>query len=158
MSPARALLALLTLVLFTLASHAAVAHHWLGAWLFYLLPVLVNLALCVVFAASLRRERDPLISRFARMEQATLTPELARYTRTLTAIWCGFFLLMAALSASLALWASFALWALFTNLVNYLLIAVLLLGEYGYRLRRFPHYRHAPPWQVLRNIGRCGLR
>lgn len=158
MNAATALSALALFVLFPFASHYAVHHGWSAAWIFYVLPVLIDLALFGLFAATLRAGHEPLISRFARRERGVLTPELVTYTRLLTQIWSVFFLVMAALAASLALWAPFMLWSLFTSAVSYLLIAALFLGEYVYRLQRFPHYRHASPWQLLRNLQRSGLR
>ncbi len=149
---------LLLLVLYPLASHFAIAQHWAASWLFYVPPILIYLALLTVFGVTLRAGREPLIARFARVEQGTLTPELVRYTRCLTMLWCGFFALMAVASAGLAAWASLSLWSLFTHLVSYLLLASLFIGEVGYRRWRFPQYQHASPWQLLKNIRAAGLR
>jgi Predicted membrane protein len=150
--------ALAVILLLPLASHVAIDAHWPGAWLFYLPPIVIDLALCGVFASTLRHGREPLISRFARAEQGTLTPELTRYTRNLTRIWSGLFMLMALFAAGLARWGSFAAWSVFTGGISYALIGALFLGEYGYRRWRFPHYRHAPPWTLLRTIRRTGWR
>jgi uncharacterized membrane protein len=155
---AAAVSALVWFVVTPLAGYLAATRHWPAAWLFYWPPVLIYLLLCAVFGATLRAGHEPLISRFARIEQGTLTPELARYTRRLTLIWSVFFIVLAMLSASLARWASPATWSLFTNVFSYGLIGTLFVGEYVYRLRRFPHYHHASLWQLLRNIRRSGLR
>ena len=150
--------ALLLLVGYPLASRYVLSHGWADAWLATLLPVFIYLALLALFAGTLRAGGDPLISRFARMEQGELTAELSIYTRRLTVIWCVFFAGMACLSLGLALWAPFQVWFLHTFFLSYLLIALLFLGEFAYRRWRYPHYRHAGPWQLLRNIRNRGLR
>jgi uncharacterized membrane protein len=149
---------LLLLVGYPLASRYALSHGWNGAWLATLLPVLIYCILLVSFASTLRPGGVPLISRFAQMEQGELSSELHTYTRRLTVIWCVFFAGMAALALALAAWAPVHIWSLHTFFFSYLLIAMLFLGEYIYRRWRYPHYRHANPWQLLRNIRHHGLR
>lgn len=148
----------LIMVAYPLASRYFLAHELAGARLATALPVLAYCALFALFAATLRPGRTPMISRFARLEQGELSPELAAYTRRLTVIWCAFFALMAATALGLAAWAPLHVWYLHTFVISYLLIAALFVGEYGYRRWRYPHYRHAPPWQLLRNVLKQGLR
>lgn len=121
-------------------------------WLLYVPPVAINLVLCWLFGRTLVRGRVPLIARFAMIEQGTLTPELERYTRVLTWIWTLLFAAAAAISAALALSGSRDAWSLFTNLLNYLAVAFLFLGEYVYRRVRWRRYRHHSPLQLLRNV------
>jgi uncharacterized membrane protein len=45
----------------------------------------------------------------------------------------------------------------FTNFLNYLLVAGLFLGEFLYRRVRFRNYRHQSPLQLLRNVRRTSL-
>jgi uncharacterized membrane protein len=119
----------------------------------YAPPLALNLALCALFGLSLLGRREPLVSRFARIERGeTLPADLAGYTRGLTAAWTFFFALMAAISAALALRASEAAWSLFTNLVNYLLVALFFALEYAYRRIRFRHYAHAGPAEFVRRL------
>jgi len=134
--------------------------YWLAPpaeWLLFVPPVLINLALAWVFGRTLVRGRVPLISRFALMEQATLTPEVASYTRLLTWLWTLLFIAAAATSLVLALSGHHDAWSLFTNLINYLLVGALFLGEFAYRRVRFRNYRHHSPLQLLRNVRRAKL-
>lgn len=126
-------------------------------WLLYLPPVAINLALCWLFGRTLVRGRVPLIARFAMMEQGTLSAELASYTRTLTWLWTLLFAGAAAASLLLALSGNRDAWSLFTNLLNYLLVAMLFLGEFAYRRLRFRSYQHQSPLQLLRNVRRTNL-
>jgi uncharacterized membrane protein len=126
-------------------------------WLLYVPPVAINLALCWLFGRTLVRGRVPLIARFAMMEQGTLTDELAAYTRTLTWLWTLLFAGAAAASVLLALSGERDAWSIFTNFVNYLLVAGLFLGEFVYRKLRYRSYRHQSPLQLLRNVRRTNL-
>jgi uncharacterized membrane protein len=119
----------------------------------YAPPVVLYLALCAVFAATLRRGDEPLVSRFARVARGgVLALDLARYTRTLTGLWSAFFALMAAVSLGLALSAPVATWSLFTNLISYVLVALFFVGEYLYRRTRFRHHQHAGFVEFVRRL------
>jgi uncharacterized membrane protein len=126
-------------------------------WLLYLPPIAINLALCWLFGRTLVRGRTPLIARFAMIEQGTLSAELAAYTRILTWMWTLLFAAAACASLLLALSGDRDAWSLFTNLLNYLLVAALFLGEFVYRRLRFRNYQHQSPLQMLRNVRRTNL-
>jgi uncharacterized membrane protein len=125
--------------------------------LLYLPPIAINLALCGLFGRTLAAGRVPLIARFAVLEQGSLTEELATYTRRLTWLWTLLFAGAALCSLLLAASGNRDAWSLFTNLVNYLLVAALFLGEFAYRRLRYRNYRHQSPLQLLRNVGRVNL-
>jgi uncharacterized membrane protein len=126
-------------------------------WLLYVPPVAINLALCWLFGRTLARGRVPLISRFALLEQGVLSDELAAHARRVTWLWTLLFAGAAIASAVLALSGNRDAWSLFTNLVNYLLVAALFLGEFVYRRLRFRNYRHHSPLELLRNVRRTNL-
>lgn len=136
------------------ASAAALAAPQL---LLYAPPVLINAALAAVFAASLRGAREPVITRFARLEHDPLPRELALYTRRLTLTWALLFAGMGGAALALAARGSLEAWSTFTNVVCYLLVAALFAGEHAYRRRRFRQYRHATLLELLRNVRRAGL-
>ena len=137
----------------TLALALWVASHVPGL-LLYVPPVAINLALCTFFARTLRRGHEPVVSRFARISRGgQLAPDLARYTRNLTRAWAGFFVLMAGISATLAVTGPLATWSLFSNILNYLLVVLFFVVEYVYRRVRYRHHPHASPWQMI-----CRLR
>jgi uncharacterized membrane protein len=115
-------------------------------------PVVIYFALATWFGRTLLPGRQPLISGFASLERGELEPELARYTRRLTALWSAFFVFMAVVSAALALLADAGRWSFFTNGVNYVLMALLFVGEYVYRRVRYRHYRHASFPRMMRML------
>jgi uncharacterized membrane protein len=128
---------------------------WLAArlpgLLLYAPPVAINLALLAFFARTLRAGDEPLVTRIARIERGGSLPEdLARYTLNLTRAWVAFFALMAAISVTLAVTGPVAAWSLFSNALNYLLVALFFVLEYIYRRLRYRHHPHASPRQMIR--------
>ena len=119
-------------------------------------PILINAALGTVFARSLRRGHEPVIAGFARLEQGALTPELARYTRSLTEVWTMLFVGLAVTALYLAAFASLSTWSWFANCAAYVAVALLFVGEYLFRRMRYPQYRHASLATLLRNVATSG--
>jgi uncharacterized membrane protein len=81
-----------------------------------------------------------MVERFARLQDPELGPAQVVYCRSVTKVWCGFFVLNGALSATLALWAPLSVWALYTGLLSYVLIGLLGAAEYVVRKFRFREY------------------
>lgn len=104
----------------------------------FALPVLINLVLLAQFAGSLRG--TPLVERFARMQQPELGIAQVAYCRSVTKVWCGFFVLNALTSAGLALWAPLSWWTLYNGLLAYGLMGLLGASEYVVRKFRFREY------------------
>ena len=88
--------------------------------------------LAVFFGRTLRPGQVPLIERIARVSDPAMTLPLCRYTRRLTAVWCGYFVVAALLSVSIghALPGAGALVLLGS--------AVLFVGEHWLRPHLFP--------------------
>lgn len=101
-------------------------------------PALMNGALLVVFARSLRHG-PPLIEVFARLQDGELTPEQVRHCRGVTGVWCVFFAANAGICLGLALWAELWIWTLHTAFISYVLMALLFGAEYLLRSWRFHH-------------------
>lgn len=99
-----------------------------------LYPVLVNGALLGVFGYSLAHPPS-LIERLARLQEPDLPAAAIVYTRRVTQVWCGFFILNGAIALGTALWASEAVWSLYTGVIAYGLMGLLFGGEYLLRLR-----------------------
>lgn len=119
-------------------------------------PVIIYAGLAAWFGRTLLPGRQPIISGFASLERGELEPVLARYTRRLTVMWSAFFAAMAVLSAALAVLADAETWSLFTNGVNYLLMALLFVGEYAYRRVRYSQYEHASFPRMIRMLFTAG--
>jgi len=58
-----------------------------------------------------------------------------RYTRRVTQIWCLFFILNGTIATFTCLHGDMALWTLWNGLLSYLLIGLLMAGEWLVRQR-----------------------
>jgi uncharacterized membrane protein len=88
--------------------------------------------LAVFFGRTLRPGQVPLIERIARVSDPAMPLPLRRYTRRLTAVWCGYFVIAALLSVT----AGRALPGM--GVLVLLGSAVLFVGEHWLRPRFFP--------------------
>lgn len=119
--------------------------------LFYPVPYLtVYCFLLWLFGRTLRPGRQPLVTRLATHVHGELPAEIARYTRQVTWAWCVFFAAMALTSMLLFLFEPLSIWSVFNNLLNLPLVVAMYLGEYAWRLRRFPTFSHASIATVFR--------
>ncbi|TNI59864.1 DNA gyrase subunit B [Aeromonas dhakensis] len=113
----------------TLLSALFSARHWL---LYY--PLAVSLCLLCLFGWSLTRPMS-LVERLARLQDPALPAAAIGYTRRVTQVWCGFFVINGALAAFTIWHGDLALWSLYNGLVSYLLMGGLMGAEYLVRRR-----------------------
>jgi uncharacterized membrane protein len=102
-----------------------------------LYPVVMNLFLLGSFAITLFRPPS-MIFRFAVLAKKSLMddpkrPSIETYCRTVTIVWCAFFIFNACLSLITAIWTSDFVWTLYNGLISYILIGLLFFGEIGIR-------------------------
>jgi uncharacterized membrane protein len=97
-------------------------------------PVAVNAAMLLLFGVTLLRPPS-MIERLARLREPQLPPGAVRYTRVVTEVWCGFFLLNGGGALYTALFADLAAWTLYNGMISYLLVALLFAGEILVRRR-----------------------
>jgi uncharacterized membrane protein len=123
-----------------LGSVLAATLWWDEARFLLLVPVLVNLALLVVFGRTLAGEGPSMVETFARLQAHDLSRDEVVYCRSVTRVWCVFFLANAGVSLWLALHGDAKLWALYTGIVAYLLVGLLFAVEFVVRAKRFGRY------------------
>jgi uncharacterized membrane protein len=99
-----------------------------------LYPVLVNAALLAGFGYSLTTPMSA-VERMARLRGEDFPPAARAYMRTVTQVWCGFFVINGTIAFATALWASEAVWSLYTGVISYALMGILFGAEYLVRLR-----------------------
>jgi len=126
--------------------------------LLYLLPVLINLTLAVLFGRTLLPGETPLITRFAILLSGRLEPGVPSYTRRVTWLWTLFLVLLALESILLALFAPLEVWSLFVNILNYLLAGLLFAGEYFFRIRYLNDLQHPGFSRFVHNLSRVAPR
>ncbi len=111
-------------------------------------PVLVNAALLLQFGLSLRGERS-LVETFARLRVPDLSDAERRYCRSVTIVWCAFFVLNGAAAALLAAFAPRGWWAAYTGAIAYALVGALFAAEYVVRKARFQRFGRGPVDRLL---------
>lgn len=97
-------------------------------------PLVVNIVMLSVFGGSLF-SRMPLIERLARWREGELSPAAIRYTRRVTQVWCGFFILNGGISLLTCLHGNIHLWTLWNGMLSYLLMGLLFAIEWLIRQR-----------------------
>jgi uncharacterized membrane protein len=106
---------------------------WSGnARLLLLYPTLVSLVMLAVFSLTLWYPPS-MIERFSRMLNMEIPPPAIPYMKVVTMVWCGFFAANALVSAWLAWLGSMAWWTIYNGFISYLVIGVLIVGEFLYR-------------------------
>lgn len=111
------------------ASYVLKAHQWL-----LLYPVVVNLVMLAVFGGSLWTKM-PLVERLARIRDPHLPPEGVRYTRTVTRVWCGFFIVNGSIALITVINGDMQLWTLWNGMIAYILMGTLMATEWLVRQR-----------------------
>lgn len=100
-------------------------------WLLYY-PVVINATMLALFSYSLYRG-PCMIERLARLKQPDLPDEAVPYLKKVTLIWCALFVVNGAMAAYTAGFTRLATWTLYNGLIAYVLMGLLLGGEWLYR-------------------------
>ncbi len=124
----------------------------------YIPPLLINVAFFLLFANSLRPQKIPLITRFATLVRGKIDPQIADYTRRVTQWWAYLFLIIIVETIALTLYAPITIWSLFTNFINYFLIALFFFIEYQIRIRWLSDVKHHSFLKMLRAISKVDIR
>jgi uncharacterized membrane protein len=110
--------------------------------------------LLIWFARSLRLNREPVVTGFARKLRQTMPGTVIRYTRRVTIAWSIFFAAQLAVSATLLITAPTGVWSAFVNLWNLPLVVAMILVEFGCRWFLFRHEPHTGLLATLAGIRR----
>ncbi|KAA9001940.1 DNA gyrase subunit B [Affinibrenneria salicis] len=97
-------------------------------------PVAVSLVLLAVFGASLWSAM-PLVERLARLREPDLPPAAVAYTRRVTQVWCVFFIVNGSVAAATCLAGNLIWWTGWNGMISYLLMGLLMAGEWVVRRR-----------------------
>ncbi|CRI65564.1 putative Ketosynthase [Thiocapsa sp. KS1] len=121
-------------------------------------PVIICFAFAWIFGRTLRPGHTALISQIGERMRGELPEPVARYGHRLTVVWTLFFVILGLECILLGLFASPFWWSLFTNYINYALIALLFVVEYPIRRRVLRDLEHTPFIDSLRGSLRLDLR
>lgn len=98
----------------------------------YWYPVFINSLMCLLFSLSLFYG-PPIIERLARLSEPNLPASGVRYTRVVTKVWIGFFIINGSIAALLALYAPLTWWTLYNGFIAYIAMGILFIGEWTAR-------------------------
>ena len=102
--------------------------------LLLLYPVVVNAVMLAVFGGSLWSTM-PIIERLARLQEPNLPLQAVRYTRRVTQVWSGFFIVNGSVALFTVAYGDMTLWTLWNGMIAYLLMGTLMAGEWLIRRR-----------------------
>ncbi|QQF90929.1 hypothetical protein JFL57_09460 [Histophilus somni] len=94
----------------------------------YWYPVIISTAMLILFGGSLFSSQS-LIERFARLQDCNLSPQAVSYTRKVTLVWSGFFVLNITICTALILAGQYHWWAWYSGGVSYVLMGLLMCIE-----------------------------
>lgn len=141
----------------------AVVSAWLASfdlarYVLYVPPIIIPLLVWSGFMRTLLPGQVPLVTAMGEQFHGQLPPEIKRYTRRVTVFWAVFL-------AALTLWAtllpwlvSATTWSLFSNFLNYGLVVLVFLAEFGFRRWRFRDFEQPSLREYLLLVFRSGVR
>ena len=103
--------------------------------LIMLYPILMSLGLASLFAFSLKEGQTPIVEILARLKDKELPLKAISYTRVVTKVWLGFFIINASISFYTYQFTNFETWTLYNGLISYFLMGLLMGVEYIVRLK-----------------------
>lgn len=104
-------------------------------------PVVINGLLLFVFSTSLYAPMT-IIERLARLKEPELPESGIIYTRKVTKVWIGFFILNGGIALYTALYTSIETWTLYNGFIAYILIGILAMTEWLVRRKVRKAYEH----------------
>lgn len=126
--------------------------------LLYLPPILFPLMMLIVFGRTLLPGQEPLVTTIGEQARGPLCDGMRRYTRHVTTLWCLVFLFLTASAIVLPWLDDKSLWSWFSNVVSYILVGLLFVGEFLLRKKLFPHHDHPGFIEYLRIIVTADVR
>lgn len=95
-------------------------------------PAIISISMLALFATSLKFPPS-IIETIARLQDPQLPATAISYTRKVTWIWCLFFAINGSIAIYSALYSSRTFWVLYNGIIAYILMGLLLAGEWLWR-------------------------
>ncbi|GLS27439.1 hypothetical protein [Marinibactrum halimedae] len=129
--------------------------------LHYILSIpamVIPISLFIVFGQTLLPRQVPLVTAVGESARGPLTESMRRYTRRVTQLWVVVLGSMAISTGAFMLFASPNTLSVMTNIVNYLIVSGVFVGEFYYRKYRFKDHNHPTFSEYLKIIVRYNPR
>lgn len=95
-------------------------------------PAIISISMLILFAMTLKYPPS-MIETIARLKDPQLPAAAIGYTRKVTWVWCLFFAINGAIAIYSALYSSRGFWVLYNGIIAYILMGLLLAGEWLWR-------------------------
>jgi len=113
-------------------------------------PLFINGFLLFFFGRTLLPGREPLITRFRRLEKGQVAAPFVSYTLRITQLWTLLFATTIGLALMAALMGDLGLWSSISLIYMPVAMAAFFAGEHAYRALRFGAEGRTSPLQTLR--------
>ena len=154
--------ALLMAVVCGLAVGAAAQTAGLAGNIAALIPAMAQATLALLVGRTLLPGRVPAIRRVAEglhADGSPLPPDIQRYTRWVTWLWCITFAGLAAVDLVVATgWTWLAQAPIFATVMDLAIVATVLIAEFAYRRQRYAQFTVRNFGEFLRRLRRIDLR
>ncbi len=134
---------------FALAALLLVGAYFANAYVIWLIPSLIYLGLTVLFGHTLLAPPS-LCERLVRLLFPEFKPGISEYLYQVTWAWTLFFFANVFICALLPLWLGPEAWTLYTGILVYVLMSMLVIGEWLYRHWRFPDLEIPPVMETVK--------
>jgi len=134
---------------FTLAVLLLLGAYFANTYVIWLIPSLIYLGLTVLFGHTLFSPPS-LCERLVRLLFPEFKPGISEYLYQVTWVWTLFFFINIFICALLPLLAGPEIWTLYTGVLVYVLMSMLVIGEWLYRHRRFPDLDIPPMMETVK--------
>jgi uncharacterized membrane protein len=142
---------------------AALVALWLGLALVWHFSEAVPYLACIpplaafafmahFFGRTLRAGSEPLISRIARKSDPDMSPEVVRYTRTLTGVWSACFAALFVATLALMFLLPTEAASRWVQSLGCAVPVALFVGEHAWRHHRFPKRARSSLAVLVRNV------
>jgi len=137
-------------IMLLMAALAAIWQGYASAIALLLAPsVLANLAMLYIFGHTLLPGKEPLITRFRRLDLGHVESKFIGYTRQLTILWTILFAAGTLVSLAAAISGNVELWSWIAFVLLPALTVMLFLGEHVYRAYRYGAEERTSPLHTL---------
>ena len=126
--------------------------------LYFLPPVAINFFVGTIFLHGLGKNQRPLIEKYIELMEGEVPLAERQYARSVTKVWVVVLFLLMAESIILWLYFPHEVWSLFTNFINYLILASMFVIEYVVRRKVFPDKHHMSFMEFIVRLKRIKLK
>jgi len=120
------------IVLITVLSLLAFSVFFNSALALKFYPVVMSLSFLAIFGYSLYKPPS-VVEIIARLHEE-LDEDGIAYTRRVTQVWCGFFIINALIATGTVFHEDEQVWVVYNGLISYILMGLLMAGEFAVRI------------------------